>query len=952
MAVIARDQITLSWQLDIKQTIYYYKKQSSTSAAPAKPTSYPPSGWSTTEPAYSTGETSTLYVTVCTIFSDNTYEYSDVTVSSSFEAAKAAYNKAAAAEGAANNAMTAANGKNKIFYQNAAPASGMSEGDLWFDTDGGNAIHEYKKTSSNPDTYAWVLRQFGNGSLAAGSVTASEINVNNLAAISAYLGGAVIGGLNNTNGVLTVKDASGNTIGTWNKDGINAIAGTIGGFTISGIQLRSDVTVSGVTYSAVTQSMGTSTDTARGAFYIVRNENGTITNPFLVQYNGKLTAKDANITGTITANGGSIGGFDISATQLRSDITASGTTYSAVINKGTALDDFAFYTVTNSGTATNPFYVRYDGYMRATNANITGTITASSGSIGGFDISDYQLRSDKTVSGITYSAVMQSMGNSTDTTRAAFYIAKNNNGTVTNPFIVRYNGDLISTSGNIGGFDISDTKLRSDVTVGVTKYSAVIQKGSSDSTYAFYTATKVGDAAATNPFYVRYDGYMKATNANITGTITAKSGTIGGWNIEDYAFAKKTGDAVGSYRMRFQAPDTPTTSNYVMRFDRLDSGTWTSSSATITNLFRLTYGGALYAQGANIAGTITSGSGSSIGGWTATTNALYRGSSTYGSATTGDAYIGVNGISFGGKNIILRSSEQYGAVSYLARNASYGIEIGTFSGSSGRVGITYHDYTASQSGSGIEIIGDVYIRGGTGGLTVDNGIESFGNIGVDYGNIYVAEGNIEVSNSTASEARVKVQNNLHNGNLTVSSAGLFCLYSVTNQHILIQDDTNGVVKVRCSNGMYRPVGTVDTDGNRVGAITSTSATAVRVYGQKGTAGAGYSGYTLLTGTSGSDIRLKRNIKPVEVNALPLINSIEIKSFDWIPGQRDYTHQPIGMIADQIEKLDSRLVIGGGYDPDGTPNYKVIDDHYLICYLTKAVQELSAKIKELERMKAA
>ena len=85
MAVIARDQITLSWQLDIKQTIYYYKKQSSTSAAPAKPTSYPPTGWSTTEPSYSTGETSTLYVTVCTIFSDNTYEYSDVTVSSSFE---------------------------------------------------------------------------------------------------------------------------------------------------------------------------------------------------------------------------------------------------------------------------------------------------------------------------------------------------------------------------------------------------------------------------------------------------------------------------------------------------------------------------------------------------------------------------------------------------------------------------------------------------------------------------------------------------------------------------------------------------------------------------------------------------------------------------------------------------------------------------------------------------
>ena len=95
--------------------------------------------------------------------------------------------------------------------------------------------------------------------------------------------------------------------------------------------------------------------------------------------------------------------------------------------------------------------------------------------------------------------------------------------------------------------------------------------------------------------------------------------------------------------------------------------------------------------------------------------------------------------------------------------------------------------------------------------------------------------------------------------------------------------------------------------------------------------------------------MKKNIKSVEVKALPLINAIEMKSFDWISGQREFTHQPIGMIADQIEKLDSRLTIGGGYDSDGTPNYKVIDDHYLICYLTKAVQELSA---ELERMKAS
>ena len=221
------------------------------------------------------------------------------------------------------------------------------------------------------------------------------------------------------------------------------------------------------------------------------------------------------------------------------------------------------------------------------------------------------------------------------------------------------------------------------------------------------------------------------------------------------------------------------------------------------------------------------------------------------------------------------------------------------------------------------------------------------------GNMTLAGTSADIVRTDTSEVRFKVQNSLHNANLTVNSAGLFCLWSVTHSKAMIQMNVDGLVKVQTADGtMLRPVGCSDTDGHRVKYFDHASATTLRVYGQKGTAGANYSGYTTFTGTSSSDIRLKDNIKPVEVEALPLINRIELKAFDWIPGQRDYTHQPIGMIADQIEKLDSRLVIGGGYDPDGTPNYKIIDDHYLICYLTKAVQELSAKIKELERMKAA
>ena len=91
--VIARGTITLHHVVDITSTTWYYKLQASTASAPAKPTTQTPSGWSTTEPAYTEGSTNSLYIVQKTTFSDGTFDYSDVSLSSSYEAAKVAYNK-------------------------------------------------------------------------------------------------------------------------------------------------------------------------------------------------------------------------------------------------------------------------------------------------------------------------------------------------------------------------------------------------------------------------------------------------------------------------------------------------------------------------------------------------------------------------------------------------------------------------------------------------------------------------------------------------------------------------------------------------------------------------------------------------------------------------------------------------------------------------------------------
>jgi hypothetical protein len=100
MAVKAKAQITIFHIRDIEKVVRWYLLQSSTSAKPAKPTdnAEPGGAWSVTEPSYTESSTNTLYYVDQTAYSNGDLIYSDVQVSSAYEAAKQAYNKAADAQ--------------------------------------------------------------------------------------------------------------------------------------------------------------------------------------------------------------------------------------------------------------------------------------------------------------------------------------------------------------------------------------------------------------------------------------------------------------------------------------------------------------------------------------------------------------------------------------------------------------------------------------------------------------------------------------------------------------------------------------------------------------------------------------------------------------------------------------------------------------------------------------
>ena len=104
MAVVASDACTLSVSVDVERVETWYILQPSTSAAPSQPTTASPSGWSTTEPGYTSGSTNTLYTCQKTVLTDGTFYWGAVCVSSSYEAAKQAYNAAQAAASAASDA--------------------------------------------------------------------------------------------------------------------------------------------------------------------------------------------------------------------------------------------------------------------------------------------------------------------------------------------------------------------------------------------------------------------------------------------------------------------------------------------------------------------------------------------------------------------------------------------------------------------------------------------------------------------------------------------------------------------------------------------------------------------------------------------------------------------------------------------------------------------------------
>lgn len=188
--------------------------------------------------------------------------------------------------------------------------------------------------------------------------------------------------------MLEEVDSISNEPGTYILDKETIIdGGSVKADTITGNQiLAGSITADKIATDAIKSRNYDSSGGTQGSF--LNLSDGSFTSPNLSwDSNGNLIAKNANLSGEITATNGSIAGWTIISNKMYT--TGSGK-YTGIGKYGSAYAFWAGATSNDNGNSA-VFKVGHTGKLTATDADITGTITATNGKIGRYDITSTYL---------------------------------------------------------------------------------------------------------------------------------------------------------------------------------------------------------------------------------------------------------------------------------------------------------------------------------------------------------------------------------------------------------------------------------------------------------------------------------------------------------------------------------------------------------------------------------
>jgi hypothetical protein len=252
-------------------------------------------------------------------------------------------------------------GKTKAYYQATAPTSGMTEGDIWFDTDDGYKLYYY--TGS-----AWASVQDTSIAAAQSAATAAQTTADGKNKI--YRQGTTPTGTFSV-GDLWFNTSNDNSISRW--DGSSWVANTLGNNALASISANkitagtidaSVITVSNINAGNISTGTLAAARIAAGSLDASKITAGTITATQISSsyvYAGTIAAGNIT-TGTLSATvslaavSGTIGGFTLASTYL----SGSGgfTLYSnGTIDGGLSNTLFYGYANIGGGTATGERFI-------------------------------------------------------------------------------------------------------------------------------------------------------------------------------------------------------------------------------------------------------------------------------------------------------------------------------------------------------------------------------------------------------------------------------------------------------------------------------------------------------------------------------------------------------------------------------------------------------------------
>jgi hypothetical protein len=162
--------------------------------------------------------------------------------------------------------------------------------------------------------------------------------------------------------------------------------------------------------------------------------------------------------------------------------------------------------------------------------------------------------------------------------------------------------------------------------------------------------------------------------------------------------------------------------------------------------------------------------------------------------------------------------------------------------------------------------------------------------------------------------------------MRITSAGFLCLGTTSK-------NADGLLSISADSSLYQAITIKDLSaGNNIYYIYFTNSSG---------GGAGrieHTGSTTVSYVTSSDARLKTNIVD-SGSAQPIIESIKIREFDWVSGE----HQRFGVVAQELIDVAPEAVSVGRKEDDSWG----VDYSKLVPHLIKYVQELNAKVVELE-----